>query len=250
MLITSVNNSYIKELSKLKDKKYRDSTNMFLVETKHLVEEAYKAGLLEKLIVIEGCSYNIDVPTINVSVEVMRKLSTTNTPNNVMGVVRKREETNILGKRVLILDNIQDPGNLGTIIRSSLAFDIDTIILGNDTVDLYNSKVIRSSEGMFFHINIIKKKLVDFVDKLKKDNYTIYGTNVKGGSVVSDIIPSSKYALIMGNEGSGVKEELLDKCDRYVYIPMNSNCESLNVGVATSIILYEFNKESNNYEKD
>jgi TrmH family RNA methyltransferase len=245
MVITSVNNNHIKELSKLKDKKYRDSTNTYLIETKHLVEEAYKQNLLQELIILDKEDYTLDVPITYVSVEVMKKLATTNTPSSILGVVKKKEENNYLGNKILVLDNIQDPGNLGTIIRSGVAFDVDTIVLSNDTVDLYNPKVIRSSEGMFFHINIIKRDLPSFLDELKENNYTIYGTNVKNGNLVSDITSKSKYALIMGNEGNGVSKELLDRCNSYIYIPMNKTCESLNVGVATSIILYEFSKGVN-----
>jgi TrmH family RNA methyltransferase len=245
MVITSVNNNHIKELSKLKDKKYRDSTNTYLIETKHLVEEAYKQNLLQELIILDKEDYTLDVPITYVSVEVMKKLATTNTPSSILGVVKKKEENNYLGNKILVLDNIQDPGNLGTIIRSGVAFDVDTIVLSNDTVDLYNPKVIRSSEGMFFHINIIKRDLPSFLDELKENNYTIYGTNVKNGNLVSDITSRSKYALIMGNEGNGVSKELLDRCNSYIYIPMNKTCESLNVGVATSIILYEFSKGVN-----
>ena len=134
MIITSINNNHIKDLTKLKDKKYRDITNNFLVETEHLVEEAYKKGLLQELILLEDCPYTKDVKTTYVSLEVMKKLSTTNTPNNIMGVVKKKVENYNLGNKILILDNIQDPGNLGTIIRSSVAFNIDTIVLGTDTV--------------------------------------------------------------------------------------------------------------------
>ena len=158
MLITSVNNNHIKEIIKLKDKKYRDEYNKFLVDTKHLVMEAYKEDLIEELILYKDEIYPLDVNTLYVSKEILKKISQTNTPSKVMAVVNKKEESDIIGEKILILDNIQDPGNLGCIIRSAVAFNIDTIVISNDTVDLYNPKVVRASQGMIFHINIICKK--------------------------------------------------------------------------------------------
>ena len=150
-MITSVNNEKIKELAKLKEKKYRDKSNTFLVETFHLVEEAYKNNLLEEVFILDGYDLNIDI-TINIVTEtIMKKLSSTDTIPEIVGVVRKKDDKTIVGNRVLVLDRIQDPGNLGTIIRSSKAFNIDTIILSN-TVDLYNPKVLRSTQGLLFNI--------------------------------------------------------------------------------------------------
>ena len=169
----------------------------------------------------------------------MRYLSELDTPPKMLGICTKLKEQEIKGK-VLILDGIQDPGNLGTIIRSSVAFNIDTIILSEDTVDLYNPKVIRATQGMLFNINIIKRDIKSTIEKLIKDNYKIYGTKVNDGKNLKTIEKSKKFAIIMGNEGKGVKSDILDMCDEYIYINMNPLCESLNVAVATSIILYEF----------
>ena len=155
----------------------------------------------------------------------------------MIAIVKKKKEEDYKNKLILI-DSIQDPGNLGTIIRSAVAFNIDTVVLGNNTVDLYNEKVIRATQGLLFHINIIKRKL-------KNDNYQILGTKVTHGTLVENISLKNKYAFIMGNEGNGVDEELLDLCDDYLYIGMNDLCESLNVGVASSIILYELDKKGN-----
>ena len=143
---------------------------------------------------------------------------------------------------ILILDEIQDPGNLGTILRSAVAFNIDTVILGNGTVDLYNEKVLRAAEGMHFHLNIYNANLEEEILKLKQNHYKIIGTKLIDGINIKNYKTPEKYALIMGNEGSGIKEALLNLCDDYIYIGMNKDCESLNVGIATSIILYEFNK--------
>jgi len=241
-IITSLNNNKIKDYAKLLDKKYRDNTNLFLVEGEHLVNEAYQSNYLKEIICTE--KYVNLLPNINkilVTKEVINKLSNTKTPQEIIGIVNKKEDKPI-GDKVLILDNIQDPGNLGTIIRSSVAFNIDTIIISNNTVDIYNDKVIRSTQGMLFKINIIRRDLNNIIDELHNNNYIIYGTKVDNGTNIKDITFNNKFAIIMGNEGNGVSNELLNKCDKYLYINMNNNCESLNVAVATSIILYEMNR--------
>ena len=162
MLITSLNNEHIKELIKLKDKKYRDQSGTFLVDTKNLVMEAYKAGLLKELILHKDEIYPLDMDITYVTNDILKKMSQTDTPSRVMGLVEKKKENNIVGERALILDNIQDPGNLGTIIRSAVAFNIDTIVLSDDTVDLYNPKVVRASQGMMFHVNIIRRNIFSY----------------------------------------------------------------------------------------
>ena len=243
MVITSLSNPRIKEIIKLKEKKYRDLTNTFLVETEHLVSEAYKSQLLKTIILTEGTK-NIypELDAIYVSNEVMKKISSLESISNIVGIVNKKEEEPI-GNKVLILDDIQDPGNLGTIIRSSVAFDIDTIILSKNTVDLYNSKVLRSTQGMIFYKNIIVKDINKYIIELKDKEYRIYGTKVTGGNDIKKVTFPTKFALVVGNEGKGISKEILNLCDEYLYIKMNNNCESLNVSVATSILLYEvYNK--------
>lgn len=242
MIITSLNNPTIKEISKLKNKKYRDLTNTYLVEGDHLVEEAYKNNLLIKIILLEDTICNYDIEKIYVTKEVMKKLTELDTPNKIIGIVKKNTPLAI-GNKILILDNIQDPGNLGTIIRSSVAFDIDTIVLSPNTVDIYNPKVIRSTQGMIFYTNIITLELKEFINEIKTKNYTIFGTNVRNGKNIKEITLPEKFALVLGNEGQGVSKEIESLCDDNIYIKMSSKCESLNVSVATSILLYEvYNK--------
>ena len=242
MIITSLNNPTIKEISKLKNKKYRDLTNTYLVEGDHLVEEAYKNNLLIKIILLEDTICNYDIEKIYVTKEVMKKLTELDTPNKIIGIVKKNTPLPI-GNKILILDNIQDPGNLGTIIRSSVAFDIDTIVLSPNTVDIYNPKVIRSTQGMIFYTNIITLELKEFINEIKTKNYTIFGTNVRNGKNIKEITLPEKIALVLGNEGQGVSKEIESLCDDNIYIKMSSKCESLNVSVATSILLYEvYNK--------
>ena len=241
MIYTSVDNKKIKDIKKLNTKKYRDKTNLFLVEGRHLVLEAYKRGYLQTLILEENEIFPLDVDTMYVSNNVINYISTLETPQLVMGLCKKIEEKEI-GSKILILDDIQDPGNLGTIIRSAVAFNFDTIVLGDNTVDLYNPKVIRASQGMLFHINIINRNLLEFIPELSNQEYKILGTKVTHGKNIKDIEKTEKFAIIMGNEGNGMSEEVEELCDEFIYIDMNEACESLNVGVATSIILYELDK--------
>lgn len=241
MIYTSTDNKKIKELKKLNIKKYRDQSNSFLVEGEHLVLEAYKKGLLEELFLEENTKLDLDVKTSYLSRNVIKFISELDNPSNIIGLCKKVEEKEI-GNKVLVLDDIQDPGNFGTIIRSAVAFNINTIVVSNNTVDLYNSKVIRASQGMLFNINIIRRDLNVFVPELKKEGYQIYATKVNGGKSLKTIEKMEKFAIIMGNEGAGVSDNLMNLADEYLYIDMNSNCESLNVAVATSIILYELDK--------
>ena len=240
MIITSINNEKIKEIKKLNEKKYRDLNGLFLVEGEHLVFEAYKNGCLKEIICLESANTNIDVPKTYVKENVIKSIS--NLDNiNIIGVCYKNIKNNI-GNRIVILDNIQDPGNLGTIIRSSVAFNVDTLIISDDSVDLYNPKVIRATQGMIFNINIIITNIESKIKELKKSGYQIIGTDVNDGTSINNLEKKDKICIIMGNEGKGLKNETKALCDKFIYIKMNNKCESLNVGVATSIILYELDK--------
>ena len=234
-MIESVNNPKIKEYSKLQSKKYRDETGLFIVEGDHLVEEALKKTQAVDI-------YSLDDSYTQVSESVMRKLSSLSTPPNVLAICKKLEEGEI-GKKILILENLQDPGNLGTIIRSSVAFGDYTIVLSKDCVDFYNVKVLRASEGMVFNSNILIRDLNTFIPELKKKRVKVYTTNVVNGTPVRDIEIPESYAIVMGNEGNGVTKNIASMCDEAIYIPMSDKCESLNVGIATSIILYEFSQK-------
>lgn len=244
VLITSLENERIKNYIKLKSKKYRDLTNSFIVEGEHLVLEAYRAGLLEEIIIEQSSVFPIDLPNerkVYVPQVILDKISDVENPPYVMGLCRKKEESDNLGSRILMLDGVQDTGNLGTILRSSKAFNVDTVVLSLDTVDLYNPKVIRATQGMLFHMNVVRRDLVDEINKLKNEEIPIYVTRVEYGEDIRYLKAKDKrkFALVMGNEGKGVREEIKDLADKYIYIEMNDMVESLNVGVATSILLYE-----------
>lgn len=239
MLITSLDNKKIKLINSLKNKKNRKELGLFIVEGMHLVKEAYESNCLEEIFLLDNyqLEFNYDKEINYVTKNVLNKI--TDLENTVViGICKMNNSNTIKGNHILMLDGIQDPGNLGTIIRSSLAFNVDTIILSNETVDLYNDKVLRSTQGMIFNINILRGDLKEYINELKQNNYLILGTDVNNGTNVKDI-KIDKYCLIMGNEGNGVSSEIKELCDKNLYINMNDKCESLNVGVATSILLYE-----------
>lgn len=241
MLYTSIENKKIKSIKKLDQKKFRDETSEFVVEGDHLVMEAFKANILKEVIALEGTIIDkVDVEINYATSSVLKYISSLSTPPKVIGICKKIKEKPLKDK-ILILDGIQDPGNLGTIIRSCVAFNISDIIVSPDTTDIYSPKVLRATQGMIFNVNIIKRDLGEIIYLLKNSGYTIYGTKVNGGKSVKNVEKREKFAIIMGNEGNGVKKENLDLCSEYIYIDMNNKCESLNVGVATGIILYELN---------
>lgn len=243
MVIKSVDNKKVKQYSLLKTSKARHEQQLFLVEGEHLVYEAYQHHYLVDVLILEGevLPFDLDFEITYVTYEILKKISSLKTVSHIIGVCQMKEHDHIVGNHLLLLDSIQDPGNLGTIIRSACAFNVDTIILSPDTVDLYNEKVIRATQGMIFNMNIITCDLMKVIPKLKEQHYLVLGTNVNNGADVRGI-NASKYALVMGNEGQGLKKEIAFLCDQNLYIKMNLQCESLNVGVATSILLYELNK--------
>lgn len=241
MIIESVDNKKIKYLKKLKEKKYRDEEKKFLIEGEHLVLEAYKSGLLEEVILCNN-EIDLDIDKIYVSENVMKSLSDLPSKAWIIGVCKIVDNILDYNSNVLILDGVQDPGNLGAIIRSAVAFNIKNIVLSKDTVDLYNTKVLRSAQGMNFHLNIIREDITKIINELKNNNYIIYGTDVINGIDVKSIKNDGKYAIIMGNEGNGISPEVKELVDKNIYIKMNENCESLNVAVSASIILYELEK--------
>ncbi len=229
-MITSLTNDKIKDLIKLNKSKYRNETNLFLVEGAHLVEEAKNLNLL-----VEVYTVSEDYDGILVSDAVMKKICNTNTVCPVIGVVKKITKDDI-SNNVLILDRVADPGNLGTLLRSAKAFGFDTVFCSDGCVDFYNDKVIRSSQGAIFKLNLINGNIIDFINKLSK-THSIYGTNVENGISLNEVEINNKFALVLGNEGSGISSEVFDVLNKNIYINM-LDTESLNVGVCGSIIMH------------
>lgn len=236
MKITSIHNDNVKYWVSLKNKKIRDKERKFIVEGDHLIEEARKNNLIEYI--ISCVDENAD---FYVTKEIMEKISDQKSISSNAAVVKFIPEDSVNGN-VIILDNLQDPGNLGTIIRSSVAFNIDTIIISDTSVDLYNPKVVRSTEGMIFNLNIIRRNLEGIIPVLKNLGYKIVGTDVNEGIDVRNI-SKENVAIIIGNEGNGMSENVKEMCDEFINIKINKSCESLNAGVAASIIMYEVSHE-------
>lgn len=238
-MIDSVNNEKILFFKKLRDKKYILENNMFIVEGEHLVEEAYKSGILLEVIKSNKCSISYDVKTTIVSDKCLEKISLLKSTPNIMGVVKFFLSDKIVGKKIVLLDNVQDPGNVGTIIRSALAFNVSTIVLSLDSVNIYNDKLIRSTEGCMFNMNIVRMDLNQAIDKIHDMGIKVYYADMHG-SINLDNSEVKEYALVLGSEGKGISSYIKEKADYGINIPMNSKCESLNVGVSGSIIMYNF----------
>ncbi|MGZ9413307.1 TrmH family RNA methyltransferase [Mycoplasma sp. 480] len=247
MIINSLKNQKIIDLNKLKIKKYRDKSNLYLIENPKIIEEALKQNLIEEIVtsqqeVYEKFSTKLKIKSFLVTEEIIKKLSFTDTPQNIIAVCKKNTNNYDFSSKIVILDNIQDPGNLGTILRNCQAFGFKDIIVKG--VDIYNEKVVRSSQGAFFYLNIIQTNdLVFYLNQLK-NKYWIYGTVLKKESVELSNIKKNKekIAIIFGNEGNGISSEIQNFINENIYIKIDF--ESLNVAIANGIILNHF-KENN-----
>lgn len=239
-MITSLTNNTIKSLLKLKQKKYRDQELRYLIEGEHLVNEAIRTNKVEYLISTK--EINSDIETIIVSKEIMEKLAFTKTPQSIMAKCYADVDKEIIGgSRYLILDDLQDPGNIGTLIRTALAFGIDQVILSPKCVELYNDKLLRSMQGANFHLSCIYQDLTQAITQLKNNGVVVIGSALENGESIENIDIEPKMAFVLGNEGNGMNQEILDLCNKVAYIPINT-IESLNVSVAGSIMMYNFKK--------
>lgn len=241
-MIESINNERIKFYAKLKDKKYRDLNKLFIIEGKHLVEEALKKEVVKEILLLNG-EENIYGEVTYVTLDILKKITDLISPPKVLAICHRLNNEEVKGN-ILVLDEIKDPGNLGTMIRSAVAFNYETVILSENTVDLYNSKVIRASEGMIFNLNFIRDELSLVIPKLKVEGYLIYGTDVINGIDPSNLNKDLKHALIIGSETAGIRNEIKKLCDQNLYIKTSNKCESLNAAISASILMYELNKKN------
>ena len=245
MKITSVNNDIVKEAAKLQQRKYRDESNLFLLEGDKCIEEAIQSGIeIEQLFVVDGYDKFKDFDRIETSEAVLSKISTTTSAPKSIAVGRKiKREWNNNFKKVVLLEDIKDAGNLGTIIRTSCALGVDAIILYGDTVDLYNPKCVRASVGNLWKIPVFRInnktelehlcKGFEFVATLPKSNNTVW---------LKDFIPKDKQIIMFGTESSGLSDDLIklarDK-GQAVTIEMTEKVESLNLSISVGIVLYK-----------
>lgn len=241
-MITSIQNTKVKQWKKLHMRKERSKTNRFLVEGFHLIEEAFKSDwAIEQLIIRD----DINIPNLYgglkvevVSESVFKHISQTETPQGISAVIVKKENASSRGEKILMLDRVQNPGNLGTMIRTADAAGFDSVILGRGTVDVYNDKVIRATQGSLFHLDIKEGNLREEISLLLDEGYEVFATALENAVNYKEITPSSKFALILGNEGTGIDEDILGSANYIVTIPIYGRAESLNVSVAAGILMY------------
>lgn len=240
-IITSRTNQTIKNLKKFREKSFRDQQQQLLVEGEHLVRECEQAGLLEHLYVVDETRYaSFSCAKTKIHPGVAETLSLTSSGSDVFGLVRFPDHQIADYQRLLLCDGIQDPGNLGTIIRTAYSFGFDGVVLSENCVDRFNDKVVRSSQGAVFFCPLIRCDLKTFIKKLQTDGGLVYGTDVQRGKTPAEC-SKEKCAIVMGSEGQGVSAEVLSLCDDYLRID-TSRFESLNVAVAAGILCYEFRK--------
>ena len=254
--ITSRNNDYIKEIVKLSDKKNREKSGKFCFEGKKLFEEAIKEKLpLEAVLITDNLlsefeEKNYPFKVFSVSREVYEKISYEKSPEGIFCVSNTLDKLHILyiiyngrvsNAPLIILDGIRDPGNLGTILRTASAFGYENVIMSDDCADVYNPKTVRASMGAVFRQSTTRvKDLPETVKALKESGFTVYSAALDKNAVsVKNIVADSSVAFIIGNEGNGIRQEVINSSSGSVIIPMESSTESLNAASAATILLWE-----------
>lgn len=247
--IESTQNKHVKEWKKLLTRKGRKKQNKYLIEGLHLVEEALKAKAdIEVIMIREDKAAEYEkLPgleaekVVGITEEISTILSDAVTEQGIMAVIRNSESTDhITGEKpVLMLDEVQDPGNLGTLVRTADAAGFEGVIIGKGSVDLYNPKALRSAQGSQFHLAIIHDDIEKWIGIFKDKEIPVYGTALDERAVsYRSIEPHSQFGLIVGNEGNGVDPLLLEQTTENLYIPIKGQAESLNVAIAASVLMF------------
>lgn len=259
MLITSKDNDLIKHIRKLKEKKYRDEFGEFVVEGVKMIEEAIRENAqIKYIIVCDDCKtessmtqdqlYDIaKYECVYVTEKIFKLITDVVAPQGIMAIVEKpsKVENKIDYKQdyFLLLDNIQDPGNMGTILRTADSLNMKQIIVSPGTADCYNSKVVRSTMGAIFRVNVIERDLEKVIKEMQKREIKVYATDLKTDKTIYDV-DYKKAAVVIGNEANGVSQNVLEAANERIKIPMPGKTESLNAAVATGVILYEINRRN------
>ena len=247
-IISSKNNEFIKHIKKLKDKKYRDLNNEFIIEGIKLIEEAIKENAkIKQIIICDDCEKTSNIPKelmyeiakyecVYVTNQIFETLTDVKNPKGENEI----QSIDCTQDIIVALDDIQDPGNLGTILRTVDSIGANQILVSKGTADSYNPKVVRSTMGAIFRVKIIEcENLKEILRNLKKQKYNVVVTSLKTKNSIYDI-DYNKKVIVIGNEANGVSEEIQKIADEKVKIPMIGKTESLNASVATGIILYEY----------
>ena len=243
-IITSKANSVVKNAKKLHQKKYRKSA--YLIEGWHLFEEAVQAGVtIEKIFALESYRDQLAAfpQTIWVSEEILLDLADTQTPQGIVAVIQKEEVglPDLHQGKYLFLEDVQDPGNVGTMIRTADAAGFTGVIVSDKSADIYSLKTLRSMQGSHFHLPIYRLPLATFVEEAKKSNLPILATTLSRESKdYRELSSLENFVLVMGNEGQGISSVMAESADQLVHIGMKGRAESLNVAVAAGILMFFF----------
>ena len=243
-IITSKANSVVKNAKKLHQKKYRKSA--YLIEGWHLFEEAVQAGVtIEKVFALESYRDQLAAfpQTIWVSEEILLDLADTQTPQGIVAVIQKEEVglPDLHQGKYLFLEDVQDPGNVGTMIRTADAAGFTGVIVSDKSADIYSLKTLRSMQGSHFHLPIYRMPLTSFVEEAKKSDLPILATTLSRESKdYRELSSLENFVLVMGNEGQGISSVMAESADQLVHIGMKGRAESLNVAVAAGILMFYF----------
>lgn len=255
-MITSIANLQVKELLQLQKKsRVRNERGIFVVEGVKMFQEAPRE-LIEKVYISETFyikkAEGVDFDGLRVEVlsdKVFSHVSDTKTPQGILCLVRqKRTEFADMLKCetpfLMVLDNLQDPGNLGTIVRTAEGAGVTGIIMSRDTVDIYNPKTIRSTMGSIYRMPFLyEEDIPALVDRLREKGVKTYAAHLDGKNYYDEENYSTGCAFLIGNEGNGLRREVSDKAEVWVKIPMHGEVESLNAAIASSILMYEANRQ-------
>ena len=243
-IIRSKSNQLIKQTKKLLQKKYRKTS--YLIDGWHLLEEAQKSGAqIEQIFVTEEGLHRLNQPELVklVSPEVLAELSDSVTPQGVVAQLSlpQQEPPGQLSGKFLVLEDVQDPGNVGTMIRTADAAGYDGVFISEKSADIYSMKVLRSMQGSHFHLPIYRVDMGRLLEHFKSKQIPVFATTLSKNSVdYKEIIAPSSFALVMGNEGHGISDFMADQADQLIHISMPGQAESLNVAVAAGILLFSF----------
>lgn len=243
-IIQSLQNETIKNIDKLKDKKTRNNKQMFIVEGYHLIDESYKHNKLISIFSTNEDDFR-KYPNVEhylVTEQIIKKVSTTVNPQNIIGIVKmpKMDALDLSKKnlKIVLLDSINDPGNLGSIVRTAAALGYDAIYMSQDTVDIYNEKALRATQGAIFKIPFYYTHLDNLINELKEHNVKCFGTHLKKSINIDNVEKVNKFAICFGNEARGMSDKVTDLMDQNIKIEMKNDVESLNVLSASSIVMY------------
>lgn len=253
--ISSKDNEFVKHIKKLKDKKYRDESNEYIIEGIKLIEEAInEKAKIKQIVICEECTKTQEIPKrlmyeiasyecIYVTQKLFTSITEVKNPQGILAVIEKQnneKEIDYSEDIIVAVDDIQDPGNLGTILRTVDSIGLKQILVSKGTADSYNPKVVRSTMGAIFRVKIIEcEDLIKTLKEVKKHKYELVVTSLQTDNDIYDI-DYNKKVIVIGNEANGVSMEIQDMADKKIKIPMLGKTESLNASVATGIVLYEY----------